>query len=54
MELADSPGWLSALFVLSTLSGQDQVMGQMTAVRVQQLPQCAKESLSLRAQVLRR
>jgi hypothetical protein len=23
MELADSPGWLSALFVLSTVSGQD-------------------------------
>jgi hypothetical protein len=25
MELAASPGWVSALFVLSTVSGQDQV-----------------------------
>jgi hypothetical protein len=24
MELAASPGWLSPLFVLSTISGQDQ------------------------------
>jgi hypothetical protein len=24
MELAASPGWVSALFVLSTVSGQDQ------------------------------
>jgi hypothetical protein len=23
MELADSPGWVSVLFVLSTVSGQD-------------------------------
>jgi hypothetical protein len=26
MALADLPGWLSALFVLSTVSGQDQSM----------------------------